>query len=146
MPYWKRPRLSPRSARSTSRFCLIGGSPPTCSPLPGQIQIAADFAKGTTARLAGAEVPSYADDEASFAALRQRIAKTVNFVQTFKPADIDGSETGTSRSSCEEVRFKGQPYLLHFALPNFYFHAATAYDLLRACGLGIGKRDFLGQI
>ena len=148
MPYWKRPRLSPRSARSTSRFCSIGGSPPTCSPLPGQIQIAADFAKGTTARLAGAEVPSYADDEASFAALRQRIAKTVSFVQTFKPADIDGSETGTSRSSCaaEEVRFKGQPYLLHFALPNFYFHAATAYDLLRACGLGIGKRDFLGQI
>jgi len=70
----------------------------------------------------------------------------VSFVQTFKPADIDGSETGTSRSSCEEVRFKGQPYLLHFALPNFYFHTATAYDLLRACGLGIGKRDFLGQI
>ena len=123
-------------------------SPPTCSPLPGQIQIAADFAKGTTARLAGAEVPSYADDEASFAALRQRIAETVSFVQTFKPADIDGSEDRdiTLKLRGEEVRFKGQPYLLHFALPNFYFHAATAYDLLRACGLGIGKRDFIGQI
>ena len=113
-----------------------------------QIQIATDFAKGTTARLAGAEVPSYADDDASFAALRQRIAKTVSFVQTFKSADIDGSEDRdiTLKLRGEEVRFKGQPYLLHFALPNFYFHAATAYGLLRACGLGIGKLDFIGQI
>ena len=107
-----------------------------------QIQLATDFAKGTTARLAGAEVPSYADDEASFAGLRQRIAKTVSFVQTFKPADIDGSE---GRDITLKLR-GGQPYLLHFALPNFYFHAATAYDLLRACGLGIGKLDFSGQI
>ncbi len=76
-----------------------------------QIQIATDFAKGTTARLAGTEVPSYADDEASFAALRQRIAKTVSFVQTFKPADIDGSEDRdiTLKLRGEEVRFKGQP-------------------------------------
>jgi uncharacterized protein len=113
-----------------------------------QIQIAADFAKGTTARLAGAEVPSYADDETSFAALRKRIAKTASFVQTFKPADIDGSEDRdiTLKLRGEEVHFKGQPYLLHFALPNFYFHATTAYGLLRACGLEIGKRDFLGQI
>jgi len=113
-----------------------------------QIQIGADFAKGTTARLAGAEVPSYADDETSFAALRKRIAKTLSFVQTFKPADIDGSEDRdiTLKLRGEEVHFKGQPYLLHFALPNFYFHATTAYGLLRACGLEIGKRDFLGQI
>jgi uncharacterized protein len=113
-----------------------------------QIQLATDFAKGTTARLAGAEVPSYADDEASFAGLRQRIAKTVSFVQTFKPADIDGSEGRdiTLTAGGRELRLKGQPYLLHFALPNFYFHAATAYDLLRACGLGIGKLDFIGQI
>jgi uncharacterized protein len=69
-------------------------------------------------------------------------------VQTFKPADIDGSEDRdiTLKLRGEEVRFKGQPYLLHFALPNFYFHAATAYGLLRACGLGIGKLDFIGQI
>ena len=113
-----------------------------------QIQLATDFAKGTTARLAGAEVPSYADDEASFAGLRQRIAKTVSFVQTFKPADIDGTEGRdiTLTAGGRELRFKGQPYLLHFALPNFYFHAATAYDLLRACGLGIGKLDFIGEI
>ena len=113
-----------------------------------QIQIATDFAKGTTARLAGAELPSYADDETSLAGLRQRIAKTLSFVQTFKPADIDGSEGRdiTLTAGGRELRFKGQPYLLHFALPNFYFHAATAYDLLRACGLGIGKLDFIGQI
>jgi uncharacterized protein len=93
-----------------------------------QIQIATDFAKGTTARLAGAEVPSYADDEASFAALRQRIAKTVSFVQTFKLADIDGSEDRdiTLTAGGREIRFKGQPYLLHFGLPNFYFDAAIA--------------------
>src|SRR5262245_23102298 len=99
-----------------------------------QIQIATDFAKGTTARLAGGEVPSYANDEASLAALRQRIAKTRTFVQAFKPADIDGSEDRdiTLKLRSEELRFKGQPYLLHFALPNFYFHATTAYDLLRA--------------
>jgi uncharacterized protein len=93
-----------------------------------QIQIATDFAKGTTARLAGAEVPSYADDEASFAALRQRIAKTVSFVQTFKLADIDGSEDRdiTLTAGGREIRFKGPPYLLHFGLPNFYFDAAIA--------------------
>jgi hypothetical protein len=113
-----------------------------------QIQLATDFAKGTTARLAGAEVPSYADDETSFAALRQRISKTVSFVRTFKPADIDGSEDRdiTLTAGGRELRFKGQPYLLHFRLPNFYFHAATAYGLLRACGLGIGKLDFIGQV
>jgi uncharacterized protein len=74
-----------------------------------QIQLATDFAKGTTARLAGAEVPSYADDEASFAGLRQRIAKTVSFVQTFKPADIDGSEGRdiTLTAGGRELRFKG---------------------------------------
>jgi uncharacterized protein len=72
----------------------------------------------------------------------------VTFVQGFKPADIDGSEDRDITLSVggQEMRFKGQPYLVHFALPNFYFHAATAYDILRACGVGIGKRDFIGAI
>jgi hypothetical protein len=113
-----------------------------------QVQIAADFAKGTTARLAGAQVPNYADEEKSFAELKQRIAKTVTFVQGFKPADIDGSEDRDITLSVggQDMRFKGQPYLVHFALPNFYFHATTAYDLLRSCGVGLGKRDFIGTI
>jgi hypothetical protein len=121
---------------------------PDMFPLTRQVQIAGDFAKGTTARLAGVEVPKYADDEASLAALRQRIAKTVTFVESFKASDIDGSEDRdiTLSAGTQELRFKGQPYLLNFALPNFYFHITTAYDLLRACGVSIGKQDFIGGL
>ena len=113
-----------------------------------QIQIAADFAKGTTARLAGREVPKYADEEKSFAELKARIAKTVKFVGGFAPKDIDGSESRdiTLTLGGQEMHFKGEPYLVHFALPNFYFHATTAYDILRSCGVEIGKRDFIGAI
>lgn len=120
---------------------------PDMFPLTRQVQIATDFAKGTTARLAGSDVPKYSDDEASFAALRRRIAKTAIFVEAFKPSDIDGSEDRdiTLAVGGQEMRFKGQPYLLHFALPNFYFHVTTAYDLLRACGVNLGKMDYLGQ-
>jgi uncharacterized protein len=121
---------------------------PDMFALTRQVQIAADFAKGTTARLAGAAVPSYADEEKSFAEIKQRIAKTVTFVQGFKPADIDGSEDRdiTLTIAGQEMRFKGLPYLVHFSLPNFYFHATTAYDILRACGVPLGKRDFIGTI
>jgi uncharacterized protein len=121
---------------------------PDMFPLTRQVQIATDFAKGTTARLAGVDVPKYADDEASFAGLRQRIAKTLTFVEAFRPADIDGSESRdiTLTAGSRELHFKGQPYLLHFALPNFYFHVTTAYDLLRACGVQIGKMDYIGAV
>jgi len=120
---------------------------PDMFPLVRQIQIAADFAKGTTAQLAVAEVPKYADEEQTFAELKARIAKTVKFVEGFKPKDIDGSETRdiTLAVGGQEMRFKGEPYLVHFALPNFYFHATTAYDILRRCGVAIGKRDFIGM-
>ena len=120
---------------------------PDMLPLANQIQIAADFAKGTTARLAGAEVPKYADEEKTLADLKARIAKTVKFVEGFKAKDIDGSETRdiTLPVGGQEMRFKGEPYLLHFALPNFYFHVTTAYDILRRCGVDIGKRDFIGM-
>ena len=121
---------------------------PDMFALTRQVQIAADFAKGTTARLAGREVPKYADEEKSFAELKARIAKTVKFVEGFAPKDIDGSEARDISLTVggQDLRFKGKPYLVHFALPNFYFHATTAYDILRACGLDIGKRDFLGEI
>jgi hypothetical protein len=120
---------------------------PDMLPLSNQIQIAADFAKGTTARLAGAQVPSYPDEETTLAELKARIAKTVKFVEGFKPKDIDGSETRdiTLIVGGQEMRFKGEPYLVHFALPNFYFHVTTAYDILRRCGVDIGKRDFIGM-
>lgn len=121
---------------------------PDMFPLARQIQIAADFAKGTTARLAGKEVPKYADEEKSFAELKARIAKTIKFVEGFSAKDLDGSETRDISLTIggQEMRFKGEPYLVHFALPNFYFHSTTAYDILRHCGIEIGKRDFIGAI
>jgi hypothetical protein len=119
---------------------------PDMFPLVRQVQIATDHAKGCCARLAGVEVPKYADDETTFAALQARIAKTVAFVQGFKPSDIDGSEERdiTITAGSRELRFKGQQYLVNFVLPNFYFHVTAAYGILRHCGLPIGKRDFMG--
>jgi hypothetical protein len=116
-------------------------------PLTRQIQLASDFAKGATARLAGVEVPKYADDETSFAELQARIAKTVTFVEGFALKDIDGSETRDIALPVggQVLHFKGEPYLVQFALPNFYFHATTAYAILRRCGVDLGKRDFLGM-
>jgi uncharacterized protein len=121
---------------------------PDMFPLTRQIQIAADFAKGTTARLAGKDVPKYADDEKSLAELKARLAKTVKFVESIAAKDFDGAESRdiTLTVGGQEMRFKGEPYLVHFALPNFYFHATTAYDILRRCGVEIGKRDFMGAI
>jgi len=119
---------------------------PDMFPLVRQVQLTADFAKGATARLAGIEVPKFADTESTFDELKARIAKTVDFVKTLKPAQIDGSENReiTIPIGGQPQSFKGQPYLLHFALPNFFFHATTAYDILRQCGVEVGKRDFIG--
>jgi hypothetical protein len=119
---------------------------PDMFALARQVQISTDHAKGCCARLAGVEVPKYADDETTFADLRARIARTIEFVQGFRPEEIDGSEERdiTITAGTRELRFKGQQYLVNFALPNFYFHVTTAYNILRHCGLPIGKRDFLG--
>jgi hypothetical protein len=119
---------------------------PDMFPFTRQVQIAADFAKGVPARLAGVEVPKYPDEETSFEALEQRIAKTSAFIKTLTPAQIDGSEGReiTIPIGGQPRTFKGQPYLLHFALPNFFFHASTAYDILRHAGVELGKRDFIG--
>ena len=121
---------------------------PDMFALTRQVQIAADHAKGCCARLAGVDVPKYADDETTFADLRARIDRTVGFVQSFKPTGIDGSEERdiTLTAGSRELRFKGQQYLVSFALPNFYFHVTTAYAILRHCGVPIGKRDFLGTV
>lgn len=119
---------------------------PDMFALTRQVQIVTDQAKGCCARLAGMEVPKYDDDETSFADLKGRIARTIDFVQSFKPGDIDGSEERavTLTIGGREVGFTGQAYLVGFVLPNFYFHASTAYDILRHAGVAIGKRDFLG--
>jgi hypothetical protein len=111
-----------------------------------QVQLSSDFAKGASARLAGAEVPSYADTESSFEELKARLAKTIAFVSSFKREQIDGSEEReiNLKVGGQPLSLRGQDYLLHFALPNFYFHATTAYAILRHCGLDLGKRDFMG--
>jgi len=121
---------------------------PDMLPLGRQLQIACDFAKGATARLAGVEVPSWGDDEKTFADFRARIKKTVDYVQGFKPAQIDGSEARevTLKVGPNTRTFKGQSYLLQFVMPNFFFHSTTAYVILRHNGVELGKRDFMGQV
>ena len=120
---------------------------PDMLPLARQIQIAGDGAKGSAARLAGLEAPKYEDDEKTFPELCERLQKTIDFLQTFTPDQIDGSEnrTITLMRGSHSTTFLGLPYLLHHALPNFYFHVTTAYNILRHNGLEIGKRDFLGK-
>jgi len=121
---------------------------PDMIPLSGQVQIASDSAKGAAARLSGREIPKYPDDEASFEELKARIAKTLDFISSIETGEIDGGEdrevTLTLRSGSRQ--FTGQRYLLHFALPNFYFHVTTAYDILRSRGVPLGKPDFIGGL
>jgi hypothetical protein len=121
---------------------------PDMFPLVRQVQLAADFAKGAGARLAGIDVPKFADTESTFDELTARIGKTIEFLKTLTPAQIDGSETRdiTIPIGGQPQSFKGQPYLLHFALANFFFHATTAYDILRHCGVELGKRDFIRRV
>jgi hypothetical protein len=116
-------------------------------PLTRQIQTASDFAAKTCARLTGSEVPSVPDTEKTFEELQQRIAKTVDYVKAFKPAQFEGAEAKDitfPSGPGKTTTLKGQQYLSNFALPNFYFHAATAHGILRHNGVEIGKRDFLG--
>lgn len=120
---------------------------PDMFPLARQIQIATDGVKGCAARLSGTEIPSYADTESTFGELQARIQKTVDFLKTFKPAQIDGTEEKAIHLKVgkRELDFSGQVYLLHFVIPNLYFHIATAYGILRHNGLDIGKIDYLGN-
>jgi uncharacterized protein len=119
---------------------------PDMLPMGRQIHIACDFAKGCCARLAGLEVPKYEDNEVTFADFQARIDKTIAYVATISAAQIDGQEDRDINITIagKPVTFKGLPYLVHFALPNFYFHLTTAYAILRHNGVDIGKGDFLG--
>ena len=120
---------------------------PDMLPMSRQVQIACDFAKGSIARLAGLEVPKWEDTEKSFADLAARIDKTVAYVGEFTAAQIDGQEDRNIELTIagNSMSFKGQPYLLNVAMPNFYFHLTTAYAILRHNGVEIGKNDFLGR-
>jgi len=121
---------------------------PDMLPFTRQIQIASDAAKGCMARLAGQELPSWEDNEASVADLRARIQKTIDYVRNFEPAQIDGSEgreITIPRRSGEPLKLTGEAFLKHYALPNFFFHMTTAYALLRHAGVDLGKADYLGR-
>jgi uncharacterized protein len=121
---------------------------PDMFPLLRQVQVAADFAKGTVARLGGVEVPRYEDVETDFAGLQARIAKTLAFIEGVpREAIEDGAEREITVGAGDKQRqfANGQLYLAHYALPHFYFHATTAYAILRHNGLEIGKKDFIGS-
>ena len=116
-------------------------------PLSRQVQIATDIVKGGAARLAGVEVPSFPDTEKTFPELYARIDKVIEYLKSFKANQIDGSEEKkvTLKIGGQEMTFAGQPYLLHFVLPNLYFHTAMTYAILRKNGVDVGKMDYLGK-
>lgn len=121
---------------------------PDMHPLTRQIQIASDTVKGCAARLSDRAIPKFKDNEKSFADLYRRIDRTVAFVKKAKAKDIDGTEEKVIELKFPQgsMKFKGKPYLLHFVLPNLYFHVTTAYAILRHNGVNIGKRDYIGKV
>ena len=120
---------------------------PDMLPMTTQVQIACDAAKGVVARLAGVDIPAFEDNEATLADLKARVAKTIAFIQTITPAQIDGTEDKdiTIKRGEKETHYKGMQFLLGHAIPNVYFHVTTTYNILRHNGVEIGKRDFLGN-
>jgi hypothetical protein len=120
---------------------------PDMLPMTRQIMIATDTAKGLAARLAGVEIPVYEDTEKTLGELKARISKTVSFLQTLKPEQIDGTEDKEIiiKRGDKETRYTGMQFLLGHAVPNVYFHITTAYNILRHNGVEIGKRDYLGN-
>jgi len=120
---------------------------PDMFPLGRQVQIASDVARRGAARLASSEAPKFEDNETTFAELIDRLQKTIAYLKTLTPEQIDGSEEKsiTLPVGDSTMGFAGLPYLLYFILPNVYFHATTAYDILRHSGVELGKLDFLGK-
>ncbi len=121
---------------------------PDMFPLTRQVQIATDMAKGCVSRLAGVEIPAYDDKEATFGELVARLEKCIAYLESFKPAQIDGTEDKTIvlKRPSGDVTYQGLPYLLEYVQPNVYFHCTSAYAILRHCGVDIGKKDFIGPL
>jgi hypothetical protein len=120
---------------------------PDMYTLAGQVQSASDASKLGTARIAGLTAPSFPDTETTYAELQARVAKTVDYLQSVDRALVDGFEDRavTMKARGNELSFTAQRYLLQFALPNFFFHVTTAYDVLRHSGVPLGKMDYLGR-
>jgi hypothetical protein len=135
------------AARKFDESVLVNGRlAPNMLPLSSQVQIAADFARGTTSRLAGEEPPKIEDTEKTIAELIARVDTSIAYVKRFTESQLEGSEnrqiTRTIRGNT--MTFSGLDYLVRFALPNFYFHLTAAYAILRHNGVEIGKADYLG--
>jgi hypothetical protein len=120
---------------------------PDMLPMTKQVQIATDAAKGVIARLAGVDIPVFEDNETTIADLKARVAKTIAFIQSVPQAQIDGTEDKeiVIKRGDKETRYNGMQFLLGHAVPNFYFHVTTTYNILRHNGVEIGKRDYLGN-
>jgi uncharacterized protein len=135
-------------ARKIAPEVLLGSRLyPDMLPLSKQIQLASDFAMKGCARLTHSDLPSTPDTEKTFDELKQRLAKAIDYVKTFKPAQFEGADArdvSFPAGPDKTMTVKGQQFLTGFAFPNFYFHAATAHGILRHNGVEIGKRDFLG--
>jgi uncharacterized protein len=113
--------------------------------LARQIMLVTDFAKGAGARCAGVTPPAYADEEKTFEELQARLAKTIEYLKTLQAADFDMARDVTIKVGGQDATFKAPVYFNGVALPNFYFHLTTAYDILRSNGFTIGKADFMGR-
>lgn len=121
---------------------------PDMAPLVRQIQIATDQVKGSFSRIAGKEIPSWPDEEKTFADLQARVKKAQDFLAGVDAKEIDGRENHDIKMKIgpNDMTFKAEAFLVNFSLPNFYFHVVTAYDILRHNGVEIGKRDFIGSV
>ncbi len=120
---------------------------PDMFPLVKQVQVAADFARGVSARLAGVDVPAYEGKEQSFADLDALLTQTLAFLDGLSPPQFMGRESAEivlRPGTPKEKKLTGQTYLANYGLPQFFFHVTTAYAILRHSGLAIGKRDFMG--
>ncbi len=131
--------------RIDPQVLLVARLAPDMLPLARQVQIAADHAKNAAGRLAGLAPPKFEDNETDFMQLKQRLARTRDYLATIQPAQLDGSEQRdiVLQFPGVELKFKGLDYLLGFAVPNFYFHSTTAYDILRHNGVSLSKVDFI---
>jgi hypothetical protein len=134
-------------ARSFDTSVLVSARlAPDMLPFSKQVQLTSDFAKNSMARLAGVDPPKFEDTETTMEELLARVKKTLEYIDTVPAAALEGSETRDIKIPLRDrtIEFKGLPFLQNWALPNFFFHFVTAYNLLRHNGVDIGKRDFLG--
>ncbi len=120
---------------------------PDMLPLTAQVQIACETAKGVISKLSGVDAPPFEDKETTLAELKARIAKTISFIQSVPAQKIDGTEDKAivTKRGDKETHYTGMQFLLGHAVPNFYFHVSTTYNILRHNGVEIGKRDYLGN-